>query len=608
VKKDRTRGRKQPPQASGRREGARWWPYALILLAGLIAYSNSLHGPFVFDDRGTILDNQTIEQIGPDVFRPPHETSVAGRPIANLSFALSYALGGRDVFAYHAINLAIHLACGLLIFGVIRRIPSLGEQAGRSIGVAVALIWTVHPLNTDAVDYITERTESLMAMWYLTTLYCAVRACEGQRRGGWDSAAIVACALGMATKESMVTAPVAVMLFDRVFLFASLRRAWQSRARLYLGLAATWVILAGLIATSPRELSAGFSAPDAAPWTYLLNQAVIITRYLRLAVWPRDLVLYYGWPLPLTVLTVLPQALLLLALVALTVWAMWKRPGVGVLGVFFFVTLAPTSSIVPVATEVGAERRMYLALIAVVTLAVLAVRRVVQANHLRTAVLAAAVLLLTIGTIVRNDEYQSSLRLAETSFERWPTPATHSMLGTELAAAGRLPEAEQHLRAAAPTYPPARFYLATVLDAEGRRGEAIAEFTAFVTTQPPQLDQVYQARSFLAADLLKDGRTDSAIDQYRAIIDTHPKDAVMMVRLGGLLLKSGRQQEAAAVFRKAVDVSPSDPIALNGLGIALATSGDADGAIPLFQRALEIEPANEHTKANLDRALAMRRR
>ena len=355
-------------------------------------------------------------------------------------------------------------------------------------------------------------------------------------------------------------------------------------------------------------MSAGFSAPDAAPWTYLLNQCVMIARYLRLAVWPHDLVLYYGWPLPLTVTAVLPQALLVLAVIAITVWAMWKHPRVGVLGVFFFLALAPTSSIVPIATEVGAERRMYLALIPAATLAVLAVRRVVQASPVRTAVLATAVVLLTIGTTLRNHDYQSSLRLAETSCERWPTPATHSMLGTELAAAGRMAAAEQHLRAAAPTYPPARFYLGTVLDAEGRHDEAIAEFTAFVATQPPQLDQVYQARSFLAADLLNDGRTAAAIDQYRAIVETHPQDAVMMLRLGGLLLRSGRQKEAAAVFRKAVDVSPSDTAALNGLGIALATSGDVEGAIPVFRRALELEPSNEQTKANLDRALAMHRR
>jgi protein O-mannosyl-transferase len=606
VKKDRARGRGERPQPPARGARRAWWPFALILLAGVLAYSNSLRAPFVFDDRSTVLDNQTIEHFDAGVFNPPHETPVAGRPVANLSFALSYALGGRDVFAYHAVNLAIHLLCGLVIFAIFVRAPFPGDEARRGIGLAVALIWIVHPLNTDAVDYISERTESLMALFYLTTVYCAIRAYSAHRRGAWEAAAIVSCTLGMATKESMVTAPIAVLLLDRVFLFESFRRAWRTRARLYLGLAATWIVLAALAATSPRGLSAGFSAPDAAPWTYLLNQAVMIVRYLRLAVWPRDLVLYYGWPLPLGLSSVLPQAVLLLALLVLSAAALWKYPRAGVFAVLFFLTLAPTSSIVPIATEVGAERRMYLPLIAMATLAVLAARRVVPARRMRIALLGGVTLLLMIGTLQRNQEYQSSLRLAETSFERWPTPASHSMLGTELAAAGRLAEAEQHLRAAAPSYPPARYYLATVLEARGQRREAIREFTAFIASQPPQLDQVYEARTHLAADLIQDGRADGAIEQYRAVIDTHPRDAGTMVRLGGLLMKAGRAAEAVSVFRKAVDVSPDDPTAVTGLGVALATTGDVEGSIPLFRRALELDPANEHARMNLDRALAMR--
>jgi len=244
----------------------------------------------------------------------------------------------------------------------------------------------------------------------------------------------------------------------------------------------------------------------------------------------------------------------------------------------------------------------------VVTLGVLGARRLIRSSRIRMGVLALVVLLLMTATMVRNREYQSSLRLAETSLERWPTPASHSMLGTELAAAGRMSEAEQHLRAAAPTYPPARFYLATVFEATGQRNEAIREFTAFVADQPPQLDQVYEARAHLAADLIEEGSTDAAVGQYRAMIETHPQDTAIMVKLGGLLIKSGRPKEAMAVFREAVDVAPDNPTALTGLGIALATTGDAENAIPLFRRALELDPANEHARMNLDRALAMRRR
>ena len=129
--------------------------------------------------------------------------------------------------------------CGLALFGIARRVAAVRARA-----FAIALIWTVHPLNTEAVNYVTQRTESLMALFYLSTLYCAIRAHERQRRGRWEAAAIAACALGMASKESMVTAPVAVLLYDRVFLFDSFREAVRARGRLYAGLAATWLLLA----------------------------------------------------------------------------------------------------------------------------------------------------------------------------------------------------------------------------------------------------------------------------------------------------------------------------------------------------------------------------
>ena len=177
----------------------------------------------------------------------------------------------------------------------------------------------------------------------------------------------------MACKESMVTAPLLVAVYDRVYLFDSLRQAFRTRKRLYLGLAATWLVLAALNWSGPRAAVGGFSTGVSA-WTYLLNQTVMITHYLRLAIWPRSLVVFYGWPLPLTLGDVWPYALFIGVLLIATVVAMKRWPMLGFLGVWFFVTLAPTSSIVPIATEVGAERRMYLPLLAVVALAVVGAR------------------------------------------------------------------------------------------------------------------------------------------------------------------------------------------------------------------------------------------
>ena len=166
------------------------------------------------------------------------------------------------------------------------------------MALACALIWVVHPLQTEAVNYLSERTESLMGLFYLLTLYCGIRGADPQ--GGqtprWRAAAIAACAAGMACKESMVTAPVMVVLYDRVFLFDSFRAAFRARRGFYAGLFAGWLVLAVLMASTPRT-SVGFGSN---PWVYLLNQAQLVARYLWLSIWPRGLVVDYGLPRPLT--------------------------------------------------------------------------------------------------------------------------------------------------------------------------------------------------------------------------------------------------------------------------------------------------------------------
>ena len=103
----------------------------------------------------------------------------------------------------------------------------------------------------------------------------------------------------MACKESMVTAPIVVVLYDMVFVFESPRKAISERWRFYAALCLSWIVLAALVWSGPRVRSAGFST-GVSPWTYLLNQTVMISRYLQLALWPRALVVNYGWPVPLT--------------------------------------------------------------------------------------------------------------------------------------------------------------------------------------------------------------------------------------------------------------------------------------------------------------------
>src|SRR5262245_14343423 len=383
-----TRSLSSPSLAAAASSGL-WWRMGLIAGAGLLAYANSLSGSFILDDISAIVENHGIRDLSrlSTVLMPERELPVAGRPLVNVSLALNYALGGLDVRGYHAWNVAVHLGCALLVFGVVRRTLLANRVDGKlrerslDLAFAVSLLWALHPLNTEAVDYVTQRTETMMGLFYLLTVYASIRALEAATElgcgvephkswSGWPFVGVLACASGMACKESMVTAPILVALYDRVFAFGSIRDQLRERWRLYAGLAAGWLVLALLLSSGPRIHSAGL-ASGVSPWTYLLNQAVMIVRYLRLALWPTSLVVNYGWPVQLTLGEVLPQALIVMGLLVGTIRAMMRWPSLGFLGASFFLTLAPTSSVVPIATEVGAERRMYLPLISVVVLVVL---------------------------------------------------------------------------------------------------------------------------------------------------------------------------------------------------------------------------------------------
>ncbi len=514
------------------------------MLAGVLVYGNSLSSPFLFDDQNSILENTTIRRLWPPSvpLDPPRETPVARRPLVNLSFAVNYAIGGLDVTGYRLGNLAVHLLAALTLFGIVRRTLRLPRLAARfgdastNIAWACGLIWLLHPLQTETVNYLSQRTESAMGLFYLLTLYCAVRGLPrdgGTRRAerqtqAWHAAAIAACAAGMGSKESMVTAPVMVVLYDRLFVADSLRGLLPARRGLYVGLAATWLLLAALMWSTPRT-SAGFGT-GVAPTLYLLNQFVLIVRYLWLTIWPRALVLDYGLPQPLALGDVWPQAALLAALAVAVLWALARRPPLGFLGAWFFVTLAPASSVVPIATEVGAERRMYLPLAGLVVAAVVGWYVAVQARSrgrslshaaLHVSLGVAVCALLAAGTVARNREYRSRLTLAQTIVERWPSGRGHFLLGSELFDANRHGEAAAEFRLSARDYPGAHFALGTMLAADGRFDEAIPELERFLETGPAGVAAA-GGHHLLGQALLAQGRPDEAAAEFERLLERWP--------------------------------------------------------------------------------------
>ncbi len=595
-----------------------------IAIAAAIAltYLNGLSGPFVLDDQASIVENESIRGSAlQSVLAPPANSPVAGRPVVNVSFAINYAIGGLSVRGYHLWNIAMHIACALLTFGIVRRtleLPSLRARLGPhsiDLAFAVALVWAVHPLNSEVVDYLTQRTESMMGVFLLLTMYAALRAAMGPATS-WSSIAFVSCCLGMACKETMVTAPVLVMLFDRAYVFSSWKSAFRARRGLYLSLATSWLVLAMLVLSGPRGDVGGWSS-GVSVWSYLLNQAVAITDYLRLAMWPTSLVVFYGWPLSLTLGQVAVQVTVILALLATTAVALVRAPRWGFFGAWFFITLAPTSSIIAIATEVGAERRMYLPLLAVISLAVVIVHGLMR-KTLRTAaaplvVLVAVSVALATTTVARNREYASGVALAQTVVDRRPSGIAHHILGEQLLLAGRDEEAVTHFREAiARGDSRARYALGRTLFAQGKSADAIEQFDAFIRTagvrlvprwlEPPVVELTI-ARALMAELLVREQRWSEAVAQARLVLETVPAHMAARRVLATAVFGLRQWAEAVERYRDYLSAQPRDAEAFSNLGIALVATGRIDEAIDAFRRAMALDPANPGAKRLLEMAI-----
>ncbi len=614
----------------------------LLLAAGGWAYSNSFAGVFVFDDVASITSNPHIRSLWPltKAASAPRDTTMAGRPVAALTLALNYALApadarnalttpgpgsspeDRDAFlrnirGYHALNLVVHLLAGLALFGVARRsllAPALRERFGRSatpLAFLVALIWIVHPLHTESVTYVVQRVESLMGLFYLVTLYCAIRAAEpGGRRRWWAGASMAACALGMGSKEVMVTAPLMVALWDVLIgRLANPRRRWP----LYAGLASTWLILAALMAGNPRPGSVGFGLGGWTWWSYLQTQTAVVVHYLRLAIVPAPLVFDYEWPRAASFTEVALPALLLVTLLALTVAAVVRRPPAGFAGAWFFVVLTPTSSILPIPTEVAAEHRMYLPLAAVVALVVLTfyslARRVIASRSaagtakwpradLATLVAGLAVA-VAFGTTThaRNLDYHSDEALMRDTVEKRPSNIRARVaLGADLVAAGRFADAERELVIAASlegsdkAHAQAEMHLGSALCAQGKLDEGIARLHRALALDPT----LAEAHALLGEAYSGLGQPESAGRHFTLAADGLPDNAAVLRRVAWQLatapearFRDGRK--ALDLAERAVQLTARrDMLALEALMAALAEQGRFGEAAAAGREALTL--------------------
>jgi protein O-mannosyl-transferase len=610
----------------------RRWPAALAVVAiglGILgAYHHGFSGPFIFDDETAVLDNPSIRHLWPiwRSFSPPPDLTVTGRPLANFTLAVNYALSGTDPWSYHAFNLLIHFLSSVTLFGLVRRtlglvgrvIPnpplSVSNPSDRRVkdnapyppdatflAFVVALLWSLHPLQTEAVTYIIQRVESLMALFFLLTFYCFVRSVDSPKPRFWQGCAVGACLLGAATKEVIAMAPILVLLYDRAFVAGSFAEAWRRRRRLHLALAATWLPLAALVASTGwnRNGTSGFDI-GVPPWAYWMTQFEALARYLWLSVWPHPLVFEYGTFWVHRIAEAAGYALLLVPLAVATLVAVWRWPVPGFLGAWFFGILAPTS-IMPGRIQMIVEHRMYLPLAAVIAL----VAGVVGARGGRRGLTALLVLAAALGCLTesRNQVYRSALALwSDTVAHRPDNDRAQNNLANALLDAGRIPEAIAHYETALrlkPDYPEAHSNLGNALLQVGRIQEAIAQCQAALKLEP----KYAKAHNNLANALLDAGRTPEAIAHYETALRLKPDDPKTHYNFGNACLKAGRVPEAIAQYEAALRLKPDDAEARYNFGNALFQADRIPEAMAQYEAALRLKPDYLEAHTNLGNAL-----
>jgi protein O-mannosyl-transferase len=602
-----------PPRHLRRWERARTGAAALILVAaGLVAYGNGSSDRFTgLDARESIRDNPHIQQLWPlseamslsllketlAVDPGSKGGSVVRRPFLSLTFALNYRLLGPEPQGFFAVNLALHLCAGLLLLGVVRRTlerePLRARYGSRALGIAlaVATLWTVHPVQTESVTYVVQRAEGLMGFFYLLTMYCAVRGFSATRRGAWYVASIVSCALGMATKETMGTAPLLVLLYDVIFVSPSLAAALKRRPGYYTALAATWLIPAALIVMTLNDATRDFT--EGRNLAYALAQLRVVLHYVRLALWPHPLYLYVNTNLHLfrsgvtPVLPYVASGLILAVFIGGTVWGVVRRQWFGFVGAWFFLILAPSSSFIA-ATDTIQEHRLYLSLAAVIVILVIGgdalVRRLARplcehtVGRIEALLVSLGIVTLVVLTRNRNAAYGSEFGAIYPA----DRPEALSILASHELAHGNLQGA-----------------LNAFDELIGEMPERIADGSANAPAGGEALVSSANLHYTFANVLCRNRYFEAAKLHFDLATHTDPQLAVAHNNLGALLAMEGDFSGARPHLEAAIRVRPEFPQAHRNLGLLHLREGDVGRARQELEAALAFAPGFEGPREDL---------
>jgi len=621
----------------------------IIVVLGILIYSNTFNVPFVFDDTNNIVDNPAIKSfryfIDPSLVEKDHLTNFyQGRFVGYLTFAVNYKMHALHVTGYHVFNLLIHLLNALLVYWLVvltLRTPYASDHFQKDIlktsapycwlPLFTALLFVAHPVQTQTVTYIVQRFTSLATLFFLLSLvmYIKARGLDSSKKAGYlfYAMSIISAVLAMRTKEIAFTLPVMIILYEWMFFKGDVRKRLLYIFPFLLTLPIIPLTLMGL-----KDTPASFSGIDEitritgiglSRWDYLNTQFRVIVTYIRLLFFPVNQNLDYDYPLYRTFFNpeVLLSFLFLIALFGMGIYLLYKsyRTEQGKrfwlrlvsLGIFwFFVTLSVESSIIPI-SDLIYEHRLYLPSVgffmALVSGIILIKERLAIRVRVVERALMPVMILLVIGLSVtayaRNMVWQDDGTLWADVVKKSPNKARpHYNLGLFYHVQGRLDEAIKAYQTAIKfksDYAEAYYNIGLIYQNQGRLDEAIKAYQTAIKFK----SDYAEGHNNLGAVYYKQGRLDDALTAYQAAISLKKDYAEAYMthyNVGIIHYRKGHLEEAVKAYQTAIKFKPDLAVAHNILGEVYVKQGRLEQAYREFQAVLKIDPNHKDARTNLE--------
>ena len=593
----------------------------LLLLAVLTAlvYSNTMEAPFFLDDKVNIVENPFVRltELTPEKFvRLAFESPCPNRPVANVSFGLNYFFDQYNPVGYHAVNILVHITSGILLYYFV--IITLMVNPGllrhghlHAVAFFTALIWLVHPLQTQSVTYIVQRMNSMSAMFYLASLLSYIKgrlATEDRKKWLWFIVCLVGWILALGSKEIAASLPFVLLLYEW-YVFQHCGTLWLRRNSWFLVSVISVFGLAVLLYTdfAPfRWILSGYSCRDFTLLERVLTQFRVIVYYVGLIIYPHPsrLSLLHDFGISRSLIDP-PSTLICIAAIVVTVlaacWLSRKEPLLSFAVLWFFGNLVIESSVVGL--EIIFEHRIYLPSMLVSLLIVTLCYRYVRNTTMATSLLCICVAVLSFWTYQRNTLWNDKIAFWQdcTNKACSDVRAFHN-LGNAYLKRDRLDDAAKSYKKALTIdsdYVKSLVGLGHVLREKGDITEAISVHERAIKMAPKN----GSSYNHLGADYIKLGQIDSAFVALKKAVALTPYDYRAFSNLGLAYARTGNVLKAISMYEQAITIRPDFAPAYNNSGNLFLNPKQSERAIGFFRKALRLNPEYADAHSNLGLAL-----